>query len=69
MAKRPAARKTLKHPLIIETYHTRGGYRWRLSRAGRIVAESGEAYARQDGVRRAITRLQHAVHFPWKVAE
>jgi len=43
-------------------YHARDGWRWRAVRAnGRIVADSGEAYARKHGARRAVWRFIAAV--------
>jgi uncharacterized protein YegP (UPF0339 family) len=47
------AKPTRPRPDGFEVYRDRaGGWRWRLIRAGRIVADSGECYTRRaDGLR------------------
>jgi len=43
-------------------YRARDGWRWRAVRAnGRIVADSGEAYTRKAGARRAVWRFIAAI--------
>lgn len=47
---------------IFEIFPDRKGkFRWHLKRGGRVVADSGEAYARQRGAQRAITNLSTAI--------
>lgn len=46
-----------KNPLQIEVYEAKDGWRWRMFRSGRIVAESGEGYAKRAQCRRTLTRL------------
>lgn len=43
----------------LETYQDKKGeWRWRVWRGSRIVAESGEGYARPDSLQRALSRLK-----------
>ena len=43
-------------------YRSRDGWRWRAVRAnGRIMADSGEAYTRKVGARRAVWRFIAAI--------
>lgn len=41
----------------IYIYKSRDGWRWRMKRSGRIIAESGEAYTRKDALRRTLCKL------------
>lgn len=47
--------KTIK--LRVEIYKARDGWRWRIRRSGRILADSGEAYTRRFDCQKAITRI------------
>lgn len=50
--------------LFVTTYQSKDGWRWRLkARNGRIVADSGEAYASRPNALRAARRLCCAVIF------
>lgn len=47
-------------PYVISIYRDRSGeYRWRMKRrrGGRILADSGEGYARRSDCRRAVSSL------------
>lgn len=41
----------------LKVYMARDGFRWRLVSAGRIIAESGEAYTRKRDALRAARRV------------
>lgn len=45
------------HPLKIEVWKARDGWRWRIWRSGQIVAESGESYVRKSGCKRTLFHL------------
>lgn len=50
----------MKSPAF-QVYPAKDGYRWRLRAAnGRIIAESGEAYARKQGAEKAVDRVIEA---------
>lgn len=51
----------MKRPLIIQIYRARDGWRWRMRRSGRIVAESGEAYRRPGSLRHSLRGLITAI--------
>lgn len=58
-----------KNPLQIEIYEAKDGYRWRMWRSGRIVAESGEAYVKKAQCKRTLIRLSMALaseDYIWK---
>ena len=42
-------------------YKAKDGWRWRIMRSGRIIAESGEAYTRKPQRAKLIARLQSAL--------
>ena len=42
-------------------FEAKDGWRWHMTKAGRIVAESGEGYKKQQGCRRTLTRLINAI--------
>ena len=49
-------------PYIMKVYKAADGWRWHIKAPnGRIVADSGEAYAKKDGAKRAAKRLLFAV--------
>ena len=48
--------------VTFECYRARDGWRWHAKRGGRLVAESGEAYTREHGARRALARMLEAIH-------
>lgn len=52
--------------LKVQVYAAKDGFRWRMFRGGRIIAESGEAYTRHDHCVRAVTRFKIAVRRVWK---
>lgn len=52
----PAPRKRT-NPLKLSVYAARDGTRWRMTRSGRIVAESGEGYSSAAKCRQTLTRL------------
>lgn len=58
-----------KNPDGFQVYVSRAGlWHWRFWRRGRIIAESGEGYARERNARRAIAGLAEAlVTQPWTV--
>lgn len=42
---------------IIVVYKSKDGFRWRMKRAGRIVAESGEAYKAKASMLKSLGNL------------
>lgn len=46
-----------RRPLTFHVYPAADGWRWRAIVSGRIMADSGEAYASERNARRAVTRL------------
>lgn len=49
-------------------YTMKDQWRWRLkARNGKIIADSGEAYATEQGIRRAITKLNRNFVTIWQV--
>lgn len=70
-ARNPSGIGMKKQPRF-QPYKAKDGWRWRLIAAnGRIIADSGEAYARKSGVERAITTTIAAVGTieQWRVVE
>ena len=52
----------MRNPLKIVVYQdARNEFRWRMSRSGRIVADSGEGYKRASGALRAAKALVTAI--------
>jgi uncharacterized protein YegP (UPF0339 family) len=47
--------------LTITAYQAKDGWRWRATRGGRIVADSGEAYASRRNALRAASSLVMAI--------
>ena len=41
----------------ISVYKAKDGLRWRMKRAGRIVADSGQGYSRYKSLERSLLRL------------
>lgn len=46
---------------IFEVFPARDGFRWHVKRGGRIIADSGEAYARRRGAIRSVSNLTSAI--------
>ena len=44
-----------------EVYEAKDGWRWRAKRAGRIVAECGEAYVRKSVMKRSLNHFLASV--------
>ena len=58
----PAPKPTRLTTTTFHIYRAGDGWRWRAVRAnGRIMADSGEAYTRKAGARRAVWRFIAAV--------
>lgn len=49
--------------VTIEIYEAGDGWRWRMKRKGRIVADSGEAYSRSSSCVRAVNGMTRIVNF------
>ena len=41
----------------IKIYKSKDGFRWRMKRKGRIIAESGEGYKREQGASRTLFKM------------
>lgn len=48
-------------PTKFVVYRAKDGFRWRAKRAGRIVAEGGEAYVRREKAERSLTHFLDSV--------
>lgn len=51
----------MRNQIKVTVYQAKDGTRWRMERGGRIIAESGEAYARKDSCTKAATNLCAAI--------
>ena len=47
--------------LHINIWKAKDGYRWHAKRNGRIVAESGEGYARIESLKKTLNHLMNAI--------
>lgn len=54
--------------LTFHIYNAADGWRWRLKgRNGKIIADSGEAYASRKGARRAVRLVRDGAEWAWVV--
>jgi len=59
---KPTNKTMKKAPKIkINIWKAKDGYRWNMKRSGRIIAESGEAYARVASLKRTLVNLLNCI--------
>lgn len=62
--------KAMKNLVKVTVYKAKDGWRWRMERGGRIVADSGEAYTERAHCKRAVSRLLEAIRLQkWAFAD